>query len=137
MSVIDTMIRNEENGSVSFGNYTLQEKTKVSGFQGNDGIYKVKTFAEMTRLEKDELFAYESEPGTAVLNYAQSAEGVSFSVEGPEDAQITVAGEPGCAYNIIIDGKQADEVQASLGGKVSFSVSLEEGKTVAVEIAKA
>ena len=44
----------EENGTISFGDYTLASKTKVEGFEFQGDLYKVKTFNEITKLEKNE-----------------------------------------------------------------------------------
>ena len=41
-------------------------KTKKDGFEFQGDIYKVKTFKEITKLEKNGMFVYESVPGTAV-----------------------------------------------------------------------
>ena len=136
MSVITELIQTEPDGTLSFGNYELGEKTKKSDFEHGGGRFKVKTFKDLTKLEKDDLFYYESDPGTAVFNLRSSDSEMAFSVEGPEDAQITVAGEPETAYEIYIDGDVADEVTASLGGKVSFSVALEPDKRIDVRIVK-
>ena len=136
MSVITELIQTEPDGTLSFGNYELGEKTKKSDFEHGGGRFKVKTFKDLTKLEKDDLFYYESDPGTAVFNLKSSDSEMAFSVEGPEDAQITVAGEPETAYEIYIDGAVADEVTATLGGKVSFSVALEPDKRIDVRIVK-
>ena len=53
-------------------------------------MYKVKTFKEITKLERNGMFVYESVPGTAVFDLAQDGSQMSFRVEGPEDAQIDV-----------------------------------------------
>ena len=68
MPVITDLIRTEADGSISFGNYELKAKTKKSDFEFEGDLYKIKTFNELTRLEKNELFLYESEPGTAVTH---------------------------------------------------------------------
>ncbi|MDO4478631.1 MAG: endosialidase [Lachnospiraceae bacterium] len=136
MSVVTELIRIEADNTLSFGDYTLAEKAKRSDFAYNNGSYKVKTCREMTRLERDEVLAYESEPGTAVIGMKADESAISFKVEGLQDAQITIGGEPGESYGIQIDGKASDEVKASLSGKVSFSVELEEGKAVAVEVVR-
>ena len=65
MAVIDELIREEENGSLSFGNYELTSKTKKDGFEYNGDSYKIKTFNEITKLERNGMFVYESVPGTA------------------------------------------------------------------------
>ena len=44
MAVVKELIRTEENQSISFGNYELPQKSKVSDFEFQGDIYKVKTF---------------------------------------------------------------------------------------------
>ena len=90
MSVIEGLIRKEEDNTLSFGDYTLNQKSKVSDFEFQGDIYKVKTFKEITKLEKNEIFVYESVPGTVVNHFKDTAEVVEFEVEGVEDAQITL-----------------------------------------------
>ena len=60
MAVIKELIRKENNGSISFGNYELPQKTKLAYFEVNGDLYKVKTFKEITKLEKNGTFVYES-----------------------------------------------------------------------------
>ena len=52
MAVISELIRTEENGKLSFGDYTLAAKAKLDNFEKDGDIYKVKTFKEITKLEK-------------------------------------------------------------------------------------
>ncbi|MDO4620871.1 MAG: endosialidase [Lachnospiraceae bacterium] len=125
MSAVKELIRTEADGTISFGDYELENKTKKSDYEFEGDLYKVKTFKEITRLEKNEMFIYESEPGTAVLHLSDKAEGMEFSVEGPEDAQITVEGEPETEYDIYIEGVLRDTQKSNLGGKISFSVELD------------
>ena len=61
MAVIEELIREEENGSLSFGNYELAAKTKKDGFLYMGDSYKIKTFNEITKLEKNGSFVYESQ----------------------------------------------------------------------------
>lgn len=133
MAAIKTLIRAEEDGTISFGDYTLDRKTKLSDFGHAGDLYKVKTFKDITRLERNELFVYESVPGTAVSHLACTEDGMSFSVEGPYDAQITVEGEPDTDYIVEIDGLQSP-ARTNLGGKLSFSVEKagEGGRTVRI-----
>lgn len=70
MTVVKELIRSELDGTLSFGDYTLDTKTKKDGFEFQGDIYKVKTFKEITKLEKNGMFVYESVPGTAVLLFA-------------------------------------------------------------------
>ena len=66
MAVVKELIRKEENGTLSFGNYELPSKQKVSDFSYQGDNYKVKTFREITKLERNGMFVYESVPGTVV-----------------------------------------------------------------------
>lgn len=70
MSVINELIRTEANGTLSFGNYSLAAKSKVEDFEHEGDLYKVKTFKEITKLERNGMFVYESVPGTAVTEFA-------------------------------------------------------------------
>ncbi len=136
MAAISELIRSEEDGTLSFGDYTLPAKTKKEDVISGD-TYKVKTFKEITKLEKNEGFVYESTPGTAVEHFKASSEGASFTVDAPEDAQITLEFEPETEYDIMIDGKDAGKIKTNLGGKLSLSVELGEGRSSSVEIKKA
>ncbi len=137
MAVISELIREEADGTLSFGDYSLPSKTKKEDFAAGGATYKVKTFKEITKLERDGYFVYESTPGTAVSNLKASSDGAVFTVDGFEDAQITLEFEPETEYDIVIDGKDAGKIKTNLGGKLSLSVELEEGKSVGVEIKKA
>ena len=103
---------------------------------GNGTVYKVKTFQAMTKLEKNGLFLYESVPGTSVHNFCESESGISFTVEGSQDAQITVGTEDDCEYEVIVAGESAGVMKTNLSGKLSISVELEGSGEVAVKIIK-
>ena len=137
MAVVKELIRTEKNGTISFGDYEKNQKSKVSDYQHQGDLYKVKTFKEITKLERNGMFVYESVPGTAVFDLAQDGSQMSFRVEGPEDAQITVEMEAETEYKVLLDGVNVGHVTTNLGGKLSFSVELEQAETVAVEIVKA
>lgn len=81
MSVIKELIRTENNGTISFGNYELAEKAKLGNYEYEGDLYKIKTFREMTKLERNGLFVYESVPGTTVENFTETEAGVEFIVE--------------------------------------------------------
>ena len=124
MAVVKELIRTEENGAISFGDYELAQKSKLSDYQHQGDMYKVKTFKEITKLERNGMFVYESVPGTAVFNLTQSEAQMDFHVEGPEDAQITVELEDESEYDITIDGADAGKMKTNLGGILSLSVEL-------------
>jgi len=124
MAVISELIRVESNDSISFGDYTLNEKAKLDNFKHNGGSYKVKTYKDITKLEYNDMFVYESVPGTAVMGFEKTDDKVSFSVEGPEDAQVTLELDAENEYEITIDGESAGNMTTNLGGKLSMSVEL-------------
>ena len=99
-------------------------------------MYKVKTFKEITKLEKGGVFAYESVPGTAVTGLRAVDGGVSFNVEGPEDAEITIGLAEETSYDVKIGGTDAGTMTTGLGGKLTISVELG-AEPVAVEIKRA
>lgn len=136
MSVIKELIRTEENGTISFGDYELAQKSKLSDYQYQGDAYKVKTFREITKLERNGMFVYESVPGTSVFHLEQDGESMSFEVEGTEDAQITVGMEPDSEYRVSIDDVSTGNVKTNLGGKLSFSVEFVSSAPVKVKIEK-
>ena len=97
MSAISELIRSEADGTISFGDYTLDAKAKLDNFGHQGDLYKVKTYKDITKLERNGMFVYESVPGTAAYHLNATDTGISFSVEGPEDAQITLELEKFCS----------------------------------------
>ena len=134
MAVVEQLIRAESDGSVSFGNYELPEKKKLENFEHNGNILKVKTFKDITKLESNENFVYESVPGTAVTNFKETDKGVEFSVEGANDAQITLGLLESTEYNVFVDGTSIGKMTTNLGGKLNLSVELSGDKPVAVRV---
>ena len=53
MAAVKELLRAENDGTLSFGDYTLAAKTKKDNFEFEGDIYKVKTFAEITKMEKN------------------------------------------------------------------------------------
>lgn len=133
MAAINELIRQEADGSVSFGDYTLGEKAKLE-VPCNGATLKVKTFKEITKLESDGVFVYESVPGTAVTNFNKTASEVNFKVEGNEDAQITLGLDEDTEYEVDIDGVAVGTMKTNLGGKLSLSVELSASDSVAIKV---
>ena len=52
MSVVKDLITENENGSISFGDYELDQKAKKSDFEVRGDRYKVKTFRESTHYHR-------------------------------------------------------------------------------------
>ena len=134
MSVVSELIRTEADGTISFGNYELPAKSKKSDFEHDGDLYKVKTFKEITKLERNGMFVYESVPGTAVSHLKATENGMSFTVECPTDAQITVELEEETSYQVFVDDKEVGEM--NLGGKLVLSVELDSTESAAVRIEK-
>ena len=136
MSVITELIRTEEDGTLSFGNYELEEKSKIQDFEHQGDIYKVKTVKEITKLERNGMFVYESVPGTAVNNLQVTENGMEFQVEGPSDAQITVELAEETTYQVFVDGKGIGEMKTNRGGKLVLSVELDHADKADIKIEK-
>lgn len=136
MAVVEELLRTEENGAISFGNHKLDAKAKVEDYEHGGDLYKVKTFRELTKLEKNGMFAYESEPGTSVTQFEETQKGVSFIVEGDEDAQITIGLEEDTEYKVYVDDVNVGKMKTNLSGKLSLSVELANAGEVAVKVVK-
>lgn len=122
MAVIQELIRQEENGRISFGNYLMDEKKKVLDFEANGDLYKVKTFREITKLEKNGKMLLEAVPGATIHNFGMDEKGAKFTVESEEDIQITLELEPETEYKILIDDVNVGKMKTNMAGKVNFSV---------------
>lgn len=125
MAAVSELIRKEDGGAISFGDHTLESKAKVEDFDVLGNLYKVKTFKDLTKLERDGMFVYESEPGTSVNDFKVLENGVSFTVCGDNDAMITVGLKEDCEYSVNVGGRDIGKIRTNLGGKLSFSVELE------------
>ena len=136
MAVISELIRLESDGTVSFGDYSLDSKSNLDNVKYQGDIYKVKTFKEITKLERNGMFVYESVPGTAVGHFKATEQGVTFDVTGEEDAQITLELEPETEYDITVGGVDAGSMKTNLGGKLSLSVELDADSDVSITVAK-
>lgn len=136
MAVINELIRTEENGTLSFGDTSLPAKAKLDGYEYNGDLYKIKTFKEITKLEKNGNMVYESVPGTVVHDMKITDRQVTFGVEASEDAQITLELEAGKEYKIYVDGTNVGKMKTNLGGKLSFSVELADSEMAQIKIDK-
>lgn len=122
MAVINEIIRVNSDGTLSFGNYELSEKTKVLDFEVAGRLYKAKSFNEVTKLKRDGALVYESLPGTAVHDFKITDKEVSFKIEGNGTAQITLEVQPNVEYKLIVDDIIVGNVTTTLAGKLNFSV---------------
>ena len=136
MSVVAELILTENNGSLSFGNYELAAKAKLDNYEVAGDLYKVKTYCDITKLEKNGMFLYESVPGTSVHGFAVMEEGVDFGVEGAKDCQLTVGLVENEEYTIYVDNEAIGQMKTNMSGKLSISLELEAGVAKKVQIRK-
>ena len=122
MAAVKELLRAENDGSLSFGDYTLSEKTKKDNYEFEGDIYKVKTFSEITKLERNGMFVYESVPGSAVEGFKETDSEVAFSVSAKGDVQFTL--------------ESAGKMRTNLSGKLSVSVELSEGQEATMRVVK-
>ncbi|WP_434309579.1 endosialidase [Hominifimenecus sp. rT4P-3] len=134
MSVVTELLQSENDGTISFGDYTREQKGKREDFEHGGDVYKVKTYDEITKLERNGLFVYESVPGSTVTHFLEKENGVSFQLESSQDVQITLELAESTEYEIFVDGEQVGLVETNRSGKLSFSVELEKGAPVQVKV---
>lgn len=136
MAVVEELLRSEENGGISFGNHKLEQKAKLEDYQHAGDLLKVKTYKEITKLEKNGMFLYESVPGTSVLHFVETEDSVEFLAEGDEDAQITIGLDEEKDYEVFVNGNSIGIMNTGLSGKLSLSVELEATGEVPVKIVR-
>lgn len=136
MPVVETLICSEADGTISFGNYKLQTKSKLENFEHAGDLYKIKTFYEITKLERNGLFVYESVPGTAVDHFTVNHDGVEFHVACDKDAQITLQLEDDSEYEVFVNDAAVGGMKTNMSGKLSLSVELNEGVVSHVKVVK-
>lgn len=136
MPVIESLIRSEADGTISFGNYKLESKAKLQDFEHAGDVYKIKTYYEITKLERNGMFVYESVPGTVAEHFTVNHDGVEFLVEGDKDAQITIQLEDDTEYEVFVDGAAVGGMVTNMSGKLNLSVELNEGEPCSVKVVK-
>lgn len=136
MAGIKELIRTEADGTLSFGDYELAQKAKKSDYEYQGDLYKVKTYADITRLERNGMFTYESVPGTAVHGFTLTENGLAFSVEGSQDAQVIVGVEEDAQYEVFVNGSSIGTMTAKMGGKLVLSIETGAADSVPVKVVK-
>ena len=136
MTAVKELLRAEDDGTLSFGDYSLSSKTKKDNFEFEGDLYKVKTFSEITKLEKNGMFVYESVPGSTVEHFRQTENEITFTVSAAGDVQFTLELEPESEYEVVIDGNSAGKMSTNLSGKLSVSVELNGDQEAQVSVVK-
>ena len=136
MAAVKELLRTEDDGTLSFGDYTLASKTKLDNFEFEGDLYKVKTFSQITKLERNGMFVYESVPGSAVENFKATDTEVTFQISAPGDVHFTLELQPESEYEVLLGGASAGKMTTNLSGKLSVSVELGDDKSTEVKVAK-
>jgi hypothetical protein len=136
MTAVQELLRTEADGTISFGDYTLKEKKKVDDFEFRGDLYKVKSFHEITKLERNGIFLFESVPGSLVENFDASDRGVAFKVTGDEDLQLTLGLEPDSEYEVFVEEAFVGKMTTNLSGKLCVGVEECAGQGAVVEVIK-
>ena len=131
MAVIQSGIQVQEDNTLSFGDYQTTTKQKTDNFLFEGNTYSLRTYNEATRLEKNEEFLLETNPGTTIHNfYKKEKEEVSFAAEGYKDTNITVQLTAETLYRITAGTTKLGSSKSNSAGKLKFSVDLTSGKPV-------
>ena len=136
MAGVEQLLCSENDGTISFGNHSLVEKAKLEDFNHGGDIYKVKTYKAMTKLEKNGMFLYESVPGTSVEHFQETENGVTFFVEGNQDAQLILGLEDDTEYQVFINDESVGTMNTGVSGKLNVSVDFTDAKRVYVSVEK-
>ncbi len=124
MAVIDKVLIINEDNSLSFGNYIVKEKQKVSDIPFNNDLYKCKTHKDVTKLEKNEKLLVETVPGATIHNFKYTSEEVTFKIEGHGDTELTIELLENQDYTVFVDGEKLAVTKTNLAGKISLSYEL-------------
>ena len=134
MAVVEESLRLEADKTLSFGNYIVKEKQKITDFEVDGDIYKIRTHNEVTRLSKNGKLLLETVPGAAVHNLKVTEKLTTFSIEGFEDTSVTLELESDTNYSIYVNDVNIDKLKTGLSGKINFSIDLNsEPQTVKIE----
>ncbi len=136
MGVVEQLITKTDEGTLNFGNYLLDSKTKKDGFKFEGASYKIKTFKEITKLERNGVMVYESVPGSTVTNFKGNQDVVEFDVEAAGDISFTLEMEPSSEYKLVVNGVSSGRIPTNVGGKLNASLELDEGSKASVKIVK-
>ena len=124
MPVVEELIRTEQDGTISFGNYKLNTKSKKDNYEHDGDLYKIKTFYEITKLERNGMCEH----------FRVDDAKVEFQVEGSQDAQVTLQLEEDCEYEVFVDGASIGGMKTNMSGKLVIGVELNEGTPVTVKV---
>lgn len=124
MAVIQEGIILNEDNTLSFGNYHLNEKLKITDFNVNGDLYSVRTYKDITRISKNGKLLLETVPGATIHNLSVEEYKTNFSIEGFGDTLVTLELEASVNYSLYINDVNIDKIKTNLVGKINFSTTL-------------
>ena len=97
MAVVEELIRVENENGLSFGDYTLNAKKKVSDFEFHGDMYKVKTYRDITKLEKNKYISLNKKTQIVTPTFLGEIiyDIVFYSINGLLRADLTASWEKG------------------------------------------
>lgn len=128
MAVVKEGIIFNEDKTLSFGNYELEEKLKIQDFSVDGNLYKVRTYKEVTRISKNSKLLLETVPGSTVHNFYIEEKKTEFFIEGIGDTLVTIELEANTSYSLYINDVNIDKIKTNLSGKINFSTTLSNEK---------
>ena len=134
--IVEEILIVEEDGTLSFGNHEAEKKQKIENFPYEGNTYKISTYKEATRLEKNEELVLETIPGATFHNFSKEEDlsRISFSIEGfPTSTIVTVQLEENEVYRIMAGKDNLGSMKSNISGKVKFSVDLTKPTHVVIE----
>ena len=134
MAVIKELIRKESNGSISFGNYELPQKTKLADFEVNGDLYKV--WDETIFLaQTDDYYVFAN--NKIKVTEIDGRSWRSFFVDGKGQTQITLELESNKEYRVFVGDRDLGVSKTDVGGKITLDVDLENGNLTTVKVVTA
>lgn len=125
-----------DRGQLEFGDYTLNEKSKVPSFEMGGDSYYLKTWKEITRLEKNGLFLLEALPGCRISAFEEKEDETGFTVSAPYEVHLTIGVDESADYTLLVGGVDRTTSMTRIGGKLAFTVPTKEGEPVDVLLRK-
>ena len=137
MAIIKELIKKRKQWNNQLWKLRIRCKEEGVRFEVSGDMYKVKTWNEITKLERNGTFVYESLPGTAVNVFKETADEVSFFVDGMGQTQITLELEANKEYKVFVNDKDLGVSKTDIGGKLTFDVDLQKGVMTTVKVVAA
>ena len=126
MPIVKKGIIIDEDKFLSFGNYKLKEKHKITDFDFFGEKLELKTYQKNTRLKKNGMIFFESIPGSAVHKMNINNSPIQFYITGLKTTDITISLQPDTMYRIYADNSDLGETKSTMSGKITFSLDLDD-----------